>query len=441
MIMNVGLLYSSLVRVKSKLIGSGVWINLGFDDHSYVLTAKHNIHHEALEVFNFEGELLESSYIGQIGELDISIIKIHSRCNNNIGLCLDELFDSKSDSKCWILGYPKSLVKISEHKAIDHEGTILFHHDEMFFRIEQDLPDNSEREHIDGFSGGPIFEINNKGDIYLKGIITDSFDDNFSYKRIRGEKLSIIYKNLPEEIKSDIFTSEYISRYLDRTPLLLSKDIDEIILESGLITSLKNIDLNDLNECGYFYLPDDRSKVTQHISLLTNDNSIKSYLHSRIISMLLDEGISKISLIPTLFEGNKLFTMHLTEFTSKHQLIAKLIKQQKSLDYANSIILIIYPNDRNDLRYVKKKRISRLIADYSEGSEPELYSRELPLNEKRILKSFLESRKQAGVTFSIFNLKFLVEMIIDEIENEYKASELDTALIKAEVIKVIKEYD
>lgn len=441
MIMNVGLLYSSLVKVKSKLIGSGVWINLGFDDHSYVLTAKHNIHDETLEIFNFKGELLESSYIGQIGGLDISIIKIHSRCDNHLSLCLDELLDLKSDSKCWILGYPKSLVKISEHKAIDHEGTILFSHDEMFFRIEQDLPDDSEREHIDGFSGGPILEINNNGDIYLKGIITDSFDDNFSYKRIRGEKLSTIYKNLPEEIISNVFTSEYISKYLDRTSLLLSKDIDEIILEEGFLTGLKKIDLNDLNECGYFYLPDDRSKVTQHISLLTNNNSIKSYLHSRIISMLLDEGISKISLNPTLFEGNKLFTMHVTDFTSKHQLIAKLIRQEKSLDYANSIILIIYPNDRNDLRYVKKKRISRVIADYSEGSEPELYSRELPLKEKKILKNFLESRKQAGVTFSILNLKFLVEMIIDEIENEYEASELDTALIKAEVIKVIKEYD
>lgn len=439
--MNIGTLYSSLVKVKSKLIGSGVWINLGFDEHSYVLTANHNIHDEKIEIFNIKGDELESSYIGQIGELDIAIIKIHSKCDINVGLCLDDHAELKSDSKCWILGFPKSLVKISEYKSIDLEGSILFYDEDIFFRIEQGLPDNSEREHIDGFSGGPIFEITSKGDIYLKGIITDSFDDNFSYKRIRGEKISTIYNNLPEEIKNDICSPDFISNYLNRVPLLLNQDIDEVLLDDDFLKHLKKIDLNDLNECKYFYLPDDRAKATQHISLLTNDNSIKSYLHSRIISLILDNNISKISLNPSLFGNDKLFTIHVTDFIDKHQLIARLIKQDKSLDYANSIILIIYSNDKNDLKFVRKKRISRVIADYSEGREPELYSRELPFAEKKVLKNFLESRKQAGVTFSIINLKFLVDMLINEIENEYDSNELDTALIKTEVIKVINKYD
>ncbi|HAZ0553671.1 TPA: trypsin-like peptidase domain-containing protein [Enterobacter hormaechei] len=439
--MNIGTLYSSLVKVKSKLIGSGVWINLGFDEHSYVLTANHNIHDEKIEIFNIKGDELESSYIGQIGELDIAIIKIHSKCDINVGLCLDDHAELKSDSKCWILGFPKSLVKISEYKSIDLEGSILFYDEDIFFRIEQGLPDNSEREHIDGFSGGPIFEITSKGDIYLKGIITDSFDDNFSYKRIRGEKISTIYNNLPEEIKNDICSPDFISNYLNRVPLLLNQDIDEVLLDDDFLKHLKKIDLNDLNECKYFYLPDDRAKATQHISLLTNDNSIKSYLHSRIISLILDNNISKISLNPSLFGNDKLFTIHVTDFIDKHQLIARLIKQDKSLDYANSIILIIYSNDKNDLKFVRKKRISRVIADYSEGREPELYSRELPFAEKKVLKNFLESRKQAGVTFSIINLKFLVDMLINEIENEYDSNELDSALIKTEVIKVINKYD
>lgn len=439
--MNIGTLYSSLVKVKSKLIGSGVWINLGFDEHSYVLTANHNIHDEKIEIFNIKGDELESSYIGQIGELDIAIIKIHSKCDINVGLCLDDHAELKSDSKCWILGFPKSLVKISEYKSIDLEGSILFYDEDIFFRIEQGLPENSEREHIDGFSGGPIFEITSKGDIYLKGIITDSFDDNFSYKRIRGEKISTIYNNLPEEIKNDICSPDFISNYLNRVPLLLNQDIDEVLLDDDFLKHLKKIDLNDLNECKYFYLPDDRAKATQHISLLTNDNSIKSYLHSRIISLILDNNISKISLNPSLFGNDKLFTIHVTDFIDKHQLIARLIKQDKSLDYANSIILIIYSNDKNDLKFVRKKRISRVIADYSEGREPELYSRELPFAEKKVLKNFLESRKQAGVTFSIINLKFLVDMLINEIENEYDSNELDTALIKTEVIKVINKYD
>lgn len=439
--MNIGTLYSSLVKVKSKLIGSGVWINLGFDEHSYVLTANHNIHDEKIEIFNIKGDELESSYIGQIGELDIAIIKIHSKCDINVGLCLDDHAELKSDSKCWILGFPKSLVKISEYKSIDLEGSILFYDEDIFFRIEQGLPENSEREHIDGFSGGPIFEITSKGDIYLKGIITDSFDDNFSYKRIRGEKISTIYNNLPEEIKNDICSPDFISNYLNRVPLLLNQDIDEVLLDDDFLKHLKKIDLNDLNECKYFYLPDDRAKATQHISLLTNDNSIKSYLHSRIISLILDNNISKISLNPSLFGNDKLFTIHVTDFIDKHQLIARLIKQDKSLDYANSIILIIYSNDKNDLKFVRKKRISRVIADYSEGREPELYSRELPFAEKKVLKNFLVSRKQAGVTFSIINLKFLVDMLINEIENEYDSNELDTALIKTEVIKVINKYD
>ncbi|WP_349886340.1 hypothetical protein [Pantoea ananatis] len=438
---DVGVLYDSLVKVKSKLTGSGVWINLGFDDHSYVLTAKHNIHNDSLVVFNHKGEELESSYIGPLDGLDISLIKIHCKCDNKIGLCLDDFIDLKSNSKHWILGYPKSLVKISDYKAIDHEGTILIIHDEIFFRIEKDLPDFSERENIDGFSGGPIFEMNSQGIIYLKGIITDSFDDNFSYKRIRGEKLSSIYRNLPCNIKDEILSSAYMSKYIERAPLLLSEDIDEVILEGNILTSLKSIDINELNQCKYFYLPDDRPKITQHISLLTNYNSIKSYLNSRIISILVDERNERINSNPTVFDNGKIFTIHVTEFTNTHVLIAKLIKQDNSIEYSDALILIIYPSEHNDLTYVRKKKISRIISNYSEGNEPELYSRNIPPENRRIIKNFLEARKQAGVTFSILNLEFLTSMIISEIENEFDRRELNPDVIKSQIIKVIRSYD
>ena len=61
---DVGALRASLVKVKYKLTGSGVWINLGFNDHSYVFTAKHNIDGDSIEVYNYKGEKLNASYIG-----------------------------------------------------------------------------------------------------------------------------------------------------------------------------------------------------------------------------------------------------------------------------------------------------------------------------------------------------------------------------------------
>ncbi|MEZ8513836.1 hypothetical protein AB6D22_23605 [Vibrio splendidus] len=437
---DVGCLHSALVKVKSKLTGSGVWISLGFAEHSYVLTAEHNIDGHEFEVFDCTGRKLDSSYVCKLTGLDISILKINERCENGVELCLEDCTQMGKDSSCWILGYPKALVKTSDFKAIEHEGTILVDNENMFFRIDENLPDYADRDNVEGFSGGPIFQVSKKV-IYLKAIITNSFDDNFSYKRIYGVKSKVIYELLPENIVSELYNKECIESIVDKSCKILDDKIIEYIINGNLINKLNCIDLKVLEDCEYFYLPDDKDKTTQHVSLLRNEESLKSYIHSRIISMVMDESLSNVSLNPTKFESNKLFTIHVTDFTETHQLIAKLIKQENSLDYSNAIIMIIYSTDDNDLSFVKKKRVSKVITDFADGREPELYNDSIPINEKAKLKSFLETRKSAEMKFSIINIKFLVKVIVEQIKNELYGECYDQDKLQQEVIEVVKFYE
>lgn len=437
---DIGSLFSPLVQVKSKFTGSGVWLNLGVNDHSYVLTAQHNIGDDLLEVYNSLGKKLDATYIGPLDNLDICLIKINSKCDNAIELYLDNSFDSKSDSKCWILGHPKSLVKTSEHKAMVHAGSILIDHEDIFFRIDEEFPHDSDRDYIDGFSGGPIFEVN-LGVIYLQGIITDSFDENFSYKRILGIKSCEIYNALPEEVRNEIHCKEYLQKFIDPSLEILNGKVGEYLIEGDFSEKLESIDLNDLRNCKYFYLPDDKPKETQHIALLRNNEAIKSYIHSRILSMIMDENLTNICLNPTKFENDKLFTIYITNFTETHKLIAKLITQESSLDYSNATILIIYSNNNNDLTFVTKRRISRIIANYAEGIEPELYSDKVPFKERKLLRDFLETRKTAGMKFAILNIKFLIEMVLQHVENNLYGEKYDKDIIKGEIIGVLRKYE
>lgn len=437
---DIGCFHSALVKVKSKLTGSGVWISLGFTEHSYVLTAEHNIDSHDFEVFDNTGRKLDSSYVCKLDGLDISILKINERCTNKIELCLEDSARIDKDSSCWILGYPKSLVKTSDFKAIEHEGTILFDNENVFFRIDENLPSYADRDNVEGFSGGPIFQVT-KNVIYLKAIITDSFDDNFSYKRIYGVRSRDIYTKLPKEIVSELYSQECIEEIVDKSCKVLDDKIIEYIINGNFLDKLNCIDLNGLEACEYFYLPDDKDKITQHVSLLRNEESLKSYIHSRIISMVMDETLSNVSLNPTEFESNKLFTIHVTDFTETHQLIAKLIKQENSLDYSNAIIMIIYSTDDNDLSYVKKKRISKVISNFADGREPELYHDSIPINEKAKLRSFLETRKSADMKFSIINIKFLVKMVVEQIRNELYDECYNQQDLQREVMEVVKYYE
>jgi hypothetical protein len=437
---DVGCLHSALVKVKSKLTGSGVWISLGFTEHSYVLTAEHNIDSHDFEVFDSTGRKLDSSYVCKLNGLDISVLKINERCVNNVELCLEDCTKIDKDSRFWILGYPKALVKISDFKSIEHEGTILIDNDNIFFRIDENLPDYADRDNVEGFSGGPIFQVS-KNVIYLKAIVTDSFDDNFTYKRIYGVRAKDIYELLPKDIISELYNKKCLESIVDKSCKVLDDKIIEYIINGNFLDKLNCIDLNKLEGCEYFYLPDDKDKSTQHVSLLRNEESLKSYIHSRIISMVMDETLSNISLNPTKFESNKLFTIHVTDFTETHQLIAKLIKQEHSLDYSNAIIMIIYSTDDNDLSFVKKKRISKVIADFADGREPELYNDSIPINEKVKLKSFLETRKSADMKFSIINIKFLVKMIVEQVKNELYGECYNQQNLQKEVIEVVKYYE
>lgn len=437
---DIGCLHSALVKVKSKLTGSGVWISLGFAEHSYVLTADHNIDSHDFEVFDSTGRKLDSSYVCKLDGLDISILKINERCVNKIELCLEDSAKIDKDSSCWILGYPKALVQTSDFKSIEHEGTILVDNEKIIFRIDENLPNYADRDNVEGFSGGPIFQVS-KNVIYLKAIITDSFDDNFSYQRIYGVRSRDIYARFPKDIVSELYNKGCVEGIVDKSCKVLDKKIIEYIINGNFLDKLNCIDLNTLEGCEYFYLPDDKDKSTQHVSLLRNEESLKSYIHSRIISMVMDEALSNVILNPTKFESNKLFTIHVTDFTETHQLIAKLIKQENSFDYSNAIIMIIYSTDDNDLSYVKKKRISKVIADFADGREPELYHDSIPINEKMKLKSFLETRKIAGMKFSIINIKFLVKMIVEKVKNELYGECYNQQELQREVIEVVKYYE
>jgi len=437
---NIGSLRASLVQVKSKLIGSGAWVNLGVNDHSYVFTAKHNIVGDCLEVYNFKGERLDANYIGPLDNLDISVIKINSRCENDVKLSLDIDSQLDADSKCWVLGYPKALVKTSDNKDICHSGTILNDHDDIYFRIDENLPNESDRDNIDGFSGGPILESNKLG-IFLKGIITNSYDNNFSYQRIKGVRLLDIYDALPQTIKDEIDCEEHVKNLIGPSIDILQEHIGNYLLEGDFSSKLNEISLKILLSCKYFYLPDDMPKLLQHNALLRNKEAITSYLHTRILSLIMDESITNISMNPMLFEGEKVFTIHTTNFIEKPTLIAKLITQEISLEYANSRILIISPNDNGEFNYVQRDRIYKVIANYAEGKEPELYSESLPFNKKKILKDFLETRKKEKVKFSIININFLMKSIVDHIDNRLYCEKYDKNIFKQKVAEVLKRFE
>lgn len=440
MIHNVEKLHSSLVKIKSKLIGSGVWVNFGFTEHSYVLTAEHNIDGENVEVFDQSGNKLNSTYLCSLDGMDISVIKIEGQCDSQVELCLNDIERNNIDSACWILGYPKALVKISEFKSMEHQGTVLQNGDDIFFRIDDKLPKDVTKSNIEGFSGGPIFEVSN-GVIYLKGIITDTFDDDFSYQKIYGVKSSSIYQDLPENMKDELVCKTSIEKAVTEACDKIDGKVGEYILDSNILDKLDSISLDKLKNCEYFYLPNDKPKTTQHLSLLRNKRIIEAYVHSRILSIMVDENLDDININPSRYESSKFFTIHVTDFTKAHELVAKLIRQENSLDFEDAVILVIYSNENNNLKYVSKKRVSRVIANFSEGKEPDLYDVSAPIRERVLIKDFLNTRKKVGLKFAVFNIKFLIDAILQHIEDELYGEAYHKNVVKQEIVKVIKNYE
>jgi hypothetical protein len=440
MIFNIEPMHSTLVKIKSKFTGSGVWLNLGFTEHSYVLTAEHNIDGEDVEVFDLNGDKLESTYLKSLTHLDIAIIRIEGRCNTQVELCLGKSETQRRTSTCWILGYPKALVKTSDFESIEHQGTVLLKENYIHFRIDENLPSDADKSNAEGFSGGPIFEIYNDV-ISLKGIITDTFDDDFSYKRIKGESSFDIYAELPEEVKDELICKNSIEKIVTESCDNIDGKVGEFISDSLLLEKLDSINLDELKNCKYFYLPKDKSKNTQHLSLLRNKDAIQAYVHSRILSLLMDEQLSDINLNPSKYESSKFFTIHVTDFTKAHQLVAKLIRQENSIDFANATILVIYSNKNNDLTYISKKKVSRIISDFSEGKEPDLFDTNAPTREKGVIRDFLNSRKKSGLKFAVFNINFLIDTILQHIEDELYGEQYCSDILKQEVIETIKKYE
>lgn len=435
---NIESFKASLVKIKSKYTGSGVWLNLGFTEHSYVLTAEHNIAGEDLEVFDHNEVKLDSTYLCSLGDMDIAIIKIEGQCNNQVELCLDDLATTGLETTCLINGYPRSLVTTSEFDYIDHQGRISFDEINIFFQVTDPLPDDVS--YIKGFSGGPIFEIIN-GVTYLKGIITDTFDDNFSYRRIYGNRSSAIYAELPDVVKDELICKKSIENIVSQSCDKLDGKVGEYISDSKLLEKLDSINLDELKNCKYFYLPNDKPKTTQHLSLLRNKSAIEAYIHTRILSLMMDEQLSNINLNPSNYESNTFFTIHVTDFTKAHQLVAKLIRQENSLDFDNAIFLVIYSNENNELSYVSKRRVSRIISNFSEGKVPDLFDTSAPAREKGLIRDFLNTRKKAGLKFAVFNIKYLIETILQHIEDELYDEKYCSDILKQEVIKTIKQYE
>jgi hypothetical protein len=435
---NIEQLHSSLVKIKSKFTGSGVWLNLGFTEHSYVLTAEHNIDGKELKVFDHNGIELNSTYLCSLGVMDIAIIKIEGQCNNQVELCLDELEITSLQSTCWILGYPQSLVTTSDFDSTEHQGRISFDNEKILFQISDQLPD--DESYIKGFSGGPIFEIMN-GVTYLKGIITNRFDESFAYKKIYGNKSSAIYDELPEEVKDELICKISIKKIVSLSCDKLDGKVGEYISDSKLLEKLDSINLDELKNCKYFYLPNDKPTPTQHLSLLRNKSAIEAYVHSRILSLLMDEQLSDINLNPSKYESSKFFTIHVTDFTKAHQLVAKLIRQENSIDFYDATVLVIYSNENNDLTYVSKRKISRIMSNFSEGIEPDLFDLNTPSRERALIKDFLNIRKEAGLKFAVFNIKFLIDSILQHIEDKLYGEQYCSDILKQEVIESIKKYE
>ncbi|EGU9030328.1 hypothetical protein GA076_18885 [Vibrio parahaemolyticus] len=438
MIINISNLLSTLVKVKSGLTGSGVWINIDHSDCSYVFTAKHNITSKQVEVYDCNGKELDVERVTPLDNIDVSVIKVKGRCSSNIELCLNEKAETKENSICWILGHPKALLKISKDEVMEHQGAIILSGEDISFKISDTLPQYKDRDHIDGFSGGPIFEIENSN-IYLKGIITDTFDEDFSYQKIKGIKTNTIYKNLPINIRDEVLRQEDFIGLVNESCEYLEQYIQEYILDIGFLDSLESLDIDYLQRCEYFYLSDDKPRETQHLSLLRNKDSIMSYVHSRVLAKIMNDNLSLYNENPINYSKSKIFTIHVTDFTEEEELAAKLIKQSNSQDYADSILLIIYSNEDNNLRYIKKRRIEKMIANYTK--EPLLYDKSSEISEKKIIRDFLESHIENGVKFSIMNIRFLIDMIITRVKNEMRNDEYDRDVIKSEIMSEVEHYE
>ncbi|ANQ25861.1 hypothetical protein BA894_05120 [Vibrio natriegens] len=438
MIIDFSRLYSSLVKVKSGLTGSGVWINVGHSNYSYIITAKHNINSESVIAYDRNGtELLIEKPIPLDG-MDISIIKVEGRCPNDVELCLGDNREVSKNSNCLILGHPKSLVKISEDEVMEHQGTIILNEGKISFKISDILPEYKNRDHAEGFSGGPIFEIDNER-FYLKGIITDTFDEDFSYQKVKGIRTSNIYNGLPETVKEEFLCENDLSDLVDQSCESLGQYIQEYILENGFIEMLSSLDISYLKECEHFYLADDKPRKTQHLSLLRNKDAIKSYIHSRVLAKIMNEDLVVYDINPVSSSKQKIFTIHVTDFTDEDELAAKLIKQDNSIDYSNSILLIIYSSDDNNLKYIKKRRIEKMIANFTKV--PGLYDEKAKVSEKMAVRNFLEGHKKKGVKFSVMNMKFLVDMIVARVKNELDNDDYDREIVKSEVISEVALYD
>lgn len=437
MLINVEEMHSSLVKVTSKLIGSGVWVNIGHSNHSYVFTAKHNIASEKVVVNDCDNKKLEVIDEIPLTGLDISVLKIQGRCKANIELCLDKFEELSKDSTCWILGHPKSLATNQDNEAIEHQGKIITGSNKIHFQIDDILPEYRDKDLVEGFSGGPIFEIDNNK-LYLKGIITDRFDNEFNYQRIIGLRLVDIYNALPKIIVDEIWCEDYLMSLVRDSCNSLGEHLKEYIAKNGFLKKLSSLDINALKQCKYFYLPDDKPRETQHLSLLRNNKTIQSYIYSRVIAKVLNNKLTEFGSNPVVYGSEKVYTIHVTDFTKEYELIPQLILQTNSIDYDNSIILVIYADDNSDLSYVQRLRIERMIANYTE--EPTLYDKNADIFENERIIDFLESHKEKRVKFSIININFLINAILPKLRNEMFLIEYQNALIEEKIVSQVQQY-
>ncbi|MEZ8606666.1 hypothetical protein AB6D06_05520 [Vibrio sp. 10N.239.311.G01] len=437
MLINAEEMHSSLVKVSAKLTGSGVWVNIGHSNHSYVFTAKHNITSEKVVVTDCDDEKLEVIDKIPLAGIDISVLKIKGRCKTNIELCIDKFEELSKDSSCWVLGHPKSLANNQENQAIEHQGKIITSSNKIYFQIDDILPEYRDKELVEGFSGGPIFEIDNNK-LYLKGIVTDSFDNDFNYQRIVGLRLIDIYNALPQTIVDEIWCEDYLMNLVRDSCNSLGDHLKEYIVKNGFLKKLNSLDINALKQCEYFYLPDDKSRATQHLSLLRSNKTIQSYIYSRVLAKVMNNKLTEFSSNPVVYGNEKVYTIHVTDFTKEYELISQLILQPNSIDYDNSIILVIYADENSDLSYVQRLRIERMIANFTE--EPTLYDKNADIFENEGVINFLESHKEKRVKFSIININFLINAILPKLRNELYRVEYQNALIEEKVISQVQQY-
>ena len=417
-------------------------MDLDENDLSIVITAKHNISNkqETIDITSFDGSPLQICDQEFCDDYDIAYFVINGNSTNAVDICHEV---GKADAIAY--GYPRALAMESK-KHHPYEGDIYFepdHEDDNLFymNITKGAPSEPSSDYIQGFSGGPIYEIVHE-EVKLKGIVTHKIDKIFNIAKVQCHKIKTVLAliNSKYKIRSKLpliddalFTEIYQE---------LGEDLEDTIFDTKISNKINEIDRDKVFKKS--------TKIEPLLQLETNVSStelrinLKKLIKTKAMALIynfpnISADINANPIVNTEV-NKKIFSIKIDNNLKRPEILRNFMDNAESLGLDNSIVITFSSNLSQSFEYLDKNTVSRTLENYNVKNST-LFA-DLSKKERRETKAYFKDNHNQKTSFSILDLDWLIKKALNLIENKVLIEqEITTDSICEEIRGIINVVD